>query len=462
MKKLLSKSPDALLIVAAVLLVFTALTWVVPSGAYDRVQEEGKTRVVADTYRPVGSNAQGLGDLFMAPLKGFIGAAHIIGFVLLVGGAFSMFTATGAIDSGLRALVGFSEHRPALGHMLVPLLMVFFSVAGATFGMSEENLVFILITIPLAHRMGYDTLVGVAIPFLGAAAGFAGAAINPFTLGIAQGMAELPIGSGAGYRWAVWGVFTFVSIYFVMRYIRLIKRHPDRRFLPETAPVQGDVPQGSGHFTRTHAAVLVLFAIALIALMYGSNALGWYIDEIAALFIALGVLAVLIARMPAVKAIGAFKAGAVEMLPAGIIIGLSRAVLVVAEDGQIIDTLLYAMSGLVADLPQALSVQAMFMVQGLINVFVPSGSGQAAITMPIMVPLSDLLGISRQTAVLAFQFGDGIFNIIIPTSGVTMGVLAVGQIPYGLWLKWVWKLVLTLTLLGAVLLALPAYVDVWP
>ncbi len=459
------KSPDALLIVAAVLLLFTVLTWMIPAGSYDRVKEDGKTKVVAETYTPEERQGQGVSALLTAPIKGFTEAARIIAFVLLVGGAFSMVTATGAVSSGLGAVVRFAERRPAAKKAVIPLLVVLFSLAGCTFGMSEENLVFILITIPLAHTMGYDALTGIAIPFLGSAAGFAGAAVNPFTLGIAQGIAEIPVGSGAGYRWAVWAVFTAVAVVFIVRYTRRLDRrlanspadHRDGK-----APVSSVKNDDAGPFTGRHIAVLLLFAAAIIFLMIGSNVWGWYIDEIAALFIGLGVAAAVAGGLSAGAAVDAFKKGAAEMLTAALIIGLSRSVLVVAEDGKIIDTVLYALSGAVADLPRAVSVQAMFLVQGLINVFVPSGSGQAAITMPIMVPLADILGISRQTAVLAFQFGDGIFNLIIPTSGVTMGVLAVARIPYGEWLRWVWKPVAVLTAFAVLLLALPEWADVWP
>jgi uncharacterized ion transporter superfamily protein YfcC len=463
---LLRKSPDALLIIAIVLLLFTALTWLVPAGTYERVVKNGKTTVVADTYAPIERNGQGAGDLLTAPLKGFMGAAEIIGFVLLVGGAFSMLNATGAIEAGLRALVRYADQNPGARKLVVPLLMALFSLAGCTFGMSEENLVFILITIPLARKLGYDAIVGVAIPFVGAAAGFAGAAINPFTLGIAQGLAELPIGSGAGYRWSVWAIFTAVAILFVMRYIRWLERNPGGSILAKDAYHQEDTlaieAEPESIFGARHVVVLVVFGLAIALLMYGSSSLGWFIGEIAALFIALGVVAALVGGLSASQAIKAFKEGAAEMLTAALIIALSRSVLVVAEDGHIIDTLLYGMSGMVAHLPEALSVQAMFLTQGLINVFIPSGSGQAAITMPIMIPLADLLNISRQTAVLAFQFGDGIFNLIIPTSGVTMGVLAVGKIPFGVWLRWVWKLVLWLVIFAAFFLALPSYVQVWP
>lgn len=459
------KSPDALLIISLVLVLFTLLTWVVPAGSYERAEENGKTRVVADTYTSVESSGQGFSELLTAPVKGFVGASRVIAFVLLVGGAFSMVTATGAIDSGLRAIVRFANERKTARKLVIPLLMMLFSLAGATFGMSEENLVFILITIPLAQTMGYDAVVGAAIPFLGSAAGFAGAAINPFTLGIAQGIAELPIGSGAAYRWLVWVFFTVTAIAFVMRYVRYLERNPGMSILGKNFHVD----LGTSHhsesdavFTVRHGIVIGLFVAAICLLMYGSNFLEWYIDEIAALFIALGIVAAAVGGLSAGESINAFKKGAADMLTAAIIIGLSRSVLVIAEDGQIIDTLLYAMSGLVADLPKAVSVQAMFLVQGFINVFIPSGSGQAAITMPIMVPLADLLGISRQSAVLAFQFGDGIFNIIIPTSGVTMGVLAVARIPFGIWIRWVWKLVVMLVLLAVIFLALPSYFPLWP
>ncbi|MCH2215877.1 MAG: TIGR00366 family protein, partial [Flavobacteriales bacterium] len=376
-------------------------------------------------------------------------------------GAFSILTATGALDAGLGSVLSFAKKNPASKQLIIPALMVIFSLAGCTFGMSEENLVFILITIPLARSMGYDNLVGVAIPFLGSAAGFAGAAINPFTVGIAQGIAELPIGSGAGYRWFVWAIFTVIAIAFVMLYISKLEKYPEKRLVTNDDQVSsesGEIPVLSG----PRKLVLVLFVLAIILLMYGANQLGWYIDEISALFIALGLLSAVVTRMGVTKTVNAFTQGAKDMLTAAIIIGISRAVLVVAEDGKIIDTLLYAMANGVKNLPETVSVQMMFLVQGILNIFIPSGSGQAAITMPIMTPLADLLSISRQSAVLAFQFGDGLLNVIIPTSGVTMGILSVAKIPYDVWLKWVWKLVLIMAIASMVFLALPQYFSVWP
>jgi uncharacterized ion transporter superfamily protein YfcC len=457
----LKKSPDALVIISVVLLLMVALTWIIPAGSYQREMVDGAERVVAGTFAPAENNPQGIGDLLMAPIKGFQGAAHIIAFVLLVGGAFSVISATGALDAGLQEVVRFAQRNPSLRHMVVPLLMVLFSIGGCTFGMSEENLVFILITIPLARSMGYDNIVGVAIPFLGSAAGFAGAAINPFTVGIAQGIAELPIGSGAGYRWVVWTVFTAIAIIFVMRYILRLER---KKVISPLAHIHDEAFGGEPvqhRFTKSHMLIIVLFVVSLMLLMHGSNSWGWYIDEICALFIGVALVAAIIARLSVGSTVKAFTKGAGDMLTAAIIIALSRSVLEVAEDGRIIDTMLHALASSVDDMPQALSVQGMFIVQGLINIFIPSGSGQAAITMPIMTPLADLLSISRQTAVLAFQFGDGLLNIIIPTSAVTMGILSIAGIPYNIWVKWVWKLVLIMTFASMAMLAIAEQFPVW-
>lgn len=215
-------------------------------------------------------------------------------------------------------------------------------------------------------------------------------------------------------------------------------------------------------FNTARKWVLILFGAAVVLLMYGANFWAWYIDEISALFLALGFVSAAITRMKISDTVSAFTAGARDMLIAALIIGLSRGVLVISDDGKIIDTLLYTMSNAVDGFPNYVSVQIMFAVQGFINIFIPSGSGQAAITMPIMTPLADLLGINRQTAVLAFQFGDGLLNLVIPTSGVTMGVLAIAKIPFNVWIKWIWKLMVIFTLASAVLLAIPEFFDVWP
>ena len=456
------KSPDALVVVSAVLLFFVLLTWIVPSGSYDREVVDGKTIVMPGTYHSTEGNPQGIYDFLKAPIKGFVSAAHIIGFVLLVGGAFSMVTATGALDAALQQVLRAARRSPRLKKWVIPILMLLFAFAGGTFGMAEEILVFILITLPLARSLGYDAIVGVAIPFVGASMGFAGAAVNPFTVGIAQGIAELPLFSGWKYRWFVWAVYTLLGILFVMWYVRRLEKAPENSLLHGVSGLETNHEEPEEiPFNGQRKVIVVLFLLSLGLLMYGANAMDWYIDEIAALFIALGLVSAVISHLGLADTVKAFTTGTKDMLTAALIIGISKSILVVAEDGQIIDTILFALAGVVRDLPPAISVQVMFVTQGLLNIVVPSGSGQAAITMPVMTPLADIIGVSRQSAVLAFQMGDGLLNMVIPTSGVTMGILSIAGIPYTVWLRWMWRFILLVTAVSMILLAVPETIFSW-
>lgn len=419
---------------------------------------KGKELVIPGSYKEIKSSPRGVTDFLLAPIKGFTEhySALIIAFVLLVGGAFSILTATGAIDAALQRLIRFAMRNKRYKIWVIPFLMSIFSLGGCTFGMAEEVLVFILITLPLARSLGYDNFVGVAIPFLGAAVGFAGAAINPFTVGIAQGIAQLPPGSGAGYRWIVWAVYTLAAIIFVMWYARKIEKKQGAESAPGVSDEPGPIP-----FDFRRKVVLFVFLAALVVLMIGAQQWDWYIEEISALFVAMAFVTAIISELNVKRTVDAFVQGAKDLLPAALIIGLSKSILLVAEDGRIIDTVLYALASGLEGVPSWISAQLMFLVHGGINFFIPSGSGQAAITMPIMTPLADLLGISRQTAVLAFQFGDGLFNLIIPTSGVTMGVISIAGISFNAWLRWIGKFFLLMVLLSMFLLMLPSVFFTW-
>ena len=453
---MLKKSPDALVILSTILFIFVILTWLVPAGEFNREMVDGHLVVVSGTYHTVEASPQGFWELFRAPLKGIVSAADIIGFVLLVGGAFSILTATGAMDAGLQQVLRFAEKNPQLKIWIIPLLMVIFSIGGATFGMSEEVLVFIMITIPMARKMGYDNIVGIAIPFVGAGMGFAGAPFNPFTVGIAQGIAELPIFSGFEYRSFVWFIFTFFGIAFVMWYAKRIDKHPEKSPI---GMVKAEFEHGvveELELTGRRKIILILFFASLVGIMIGALNYDWYIIELAGLFVLLGLASAIVAGLSTERTVQAFIQGAKDLLMAALLIGFSKAILVVASDGKIIDTILYSMSNSVGDFSPTVSAEIMFVVQGFINFFIPSGSGQAAITMPIMTPLADLLSVSRQTAVLAYQFGDGLFNLIIPTSGITMGVLAIAHIPYNVWLKWIAGFIAIMVIVSMILLAIPA------
>ncbi len=457
------KLPDTLVVMLCLLALVMALTWLVPAGAYERYELAGRMVVRPGSYSQVEAAPQMPWALFTAPLRGFVAAAEIIAFVFFIGGSFAVLNRTGAIHAGLCAAVAAVGRHPRARHALIPLLMVCFSLGGATFGMAEETLAFVLITIPLARSLGYDPLVGLAIPFVGTQVGFAGAFANPFTVGIAQGIAELPIFSGMGYRMIVWGLFTAIGIGFVMFYALRLERDPARG-LALAAAQEGEadpIRAGEWPLDGPRSVILALIGLTLAALVIGTTRLDWYITEISALFLALACAAALVHRLSVQGTVDAFYEGCRDMLVPAILIGFARSLLVVAEDGRIVDTMLHAMGQAVGDLPGYLSVQAMFLTQSGLNLFVPSGSGQAALTMPIMAPLSDLLGISRQTAVLAYQLGDGITNMIIPTSGLLMGLLAIARIPYGRWFRFILPLVLILSLAAMLLLIPPATFMAW-
>ncbi len=458
------RTPDALLIIAAVLVLAVGLTWLVPAGEFERRVEGTRTIVVPGTYHAVDATPVPWYGFFTAPVKGFTdhGAAMIIAFVLLIGGAFAVLNATGAIEALLFRVLRLAKENRAYKQLVIPVLMTAFAVGGTTFGMAEEVLVFLMITIPLARSMGWDAIVGAAIPFVGAGVGFAGAAFNPFTVGIAQGISELALFSGWEYRMLVWAVLTGIAILFVARYAARMEKDPRNSLLHGLAAsgtTSGDLQEVP--LTGRRIAVLLLFTASIIMLIVGVNKWDWYIEEIAGLFLAMGIGAAIIGGVGGNDAARAFVGGAKDMVAAAILIGLSKSVLIVMQEGRIVDTVLFHLSNSVAGLPAVVSVQVMLAVQFAINFFVPSGSGQAALTMPVMTPLADLLHIPRQSAVLAYQLGDGLCNFIIPTSGVTMGVLSIAGIPFGLWVKWIAKMLAVLILAGMAFLAVSVGVEVW-
>lgn len=444
------KLPHTLALVFLMVLLTAVATWIVPGGKYQRVEKEGRLVPVAGTFAFTERNPQGLGALFVSPVKGFIDAAAIIAIVFIIGGAFAVIQKTGAITAFIHNLAVHFGGSRALRALLIPVTMVIFSLGGAVFGMCEETMPFVLIFVPLSLSLGYDTIVGVALPFVGAAAGFAGAFFNPFTVGIAQGIAGLPIYSGIGYRLIVWLGGTAIAIAVVMRYASRVLRNPrlsptfdeDRERRQKLDPnLQA---AGVVRLTGTHKRVLFLFLGGMAVLVFGILRYKWYIQEIAGLFLALGILSGFLGRLRRDEIATSFVDGARDMINAALIIGCARAVLVVATDGRILDTTLYYLSRAIAGLHPVLSAQMMFVSQCLINFFVHSGTAQAALTMPIMTPLGELVGLTRQTSVFAFQLAEYI-NPILPTSGVTMGILGLARVPWEKWAKWMIPLLIAWT-----------------
>ena len=459
-KKFKFRVPNTYLLIFSLLILIAALTWIIPGGEYERAVIDGREVVVQNSFKYVDSNPQGFFDLFISPLKGFVEAALIIGFILIVGGAFNVLAETDAINSLINKLAVAHRSSSFLQKMFIPVLFFMFSLGGATFGMNEEIIPFVLILVPICLALGYDSIIGVAIPLVGAHVGFASAYLNPFNVGIAQGIADVPLFSGIGYRVICWLISTFVAIGFLLYYMRKLSRKP------EISPMYNEdnerrknehfdnLYNTTNHFSVRQKLVLLTFALSLVLIVIGVIYLGWYIEEIAAVFFIMGIAAGIIGGLKSDALIKSFITGAKDLVGTALIVALARATLVISRDGHIIDTVLYNLSPYIQSSSPIFASQKMFIVQSIINFFVHSGSGQAALTMPIMAPLADLAGVTRQTSILAFQLGE-YTNIIIPTSAVTMGALSMAKVPWEKWAKWVIPLQIILMLLGFLLLIPP-------
>jgi len=454
--------PHTLVIVGSLIVFVLVLAWLIPSGTYQTVEKAGRQVTVPGTYQQVEKVWLGPQWLMLAPIKGFLDGALIIAFLLLIGGAFSVIQATGTIEFAIRRITSALATHPHLTKLVIPVLMTVFSLAGSVFGMAEEVIPFVLITVPLAISLGYDSIVGTAIPFLGAASGFGAAFFNPFTVGIAQGLVGLPLYSGLGYRVLTWFVTTTVMVAWVMVYAARVKRHPEKSPVfeldrsREKAESHADAVEP---WTARRALVLGIFVSAMGVLVWGILKRQWFIEEIGALFLAMGLVMGIVAGLRSNAIATAFVAGAKDMVTVSLIIACGRALLIIAREAKVLDTILFYGSGVISHLPRIVAAQVMFLVQCVINFFIHSGTAQAALTMPIMAPLADLVGLTRQTMVYAYQLCE-LINPILPTSAVTMGVLGMAKIPWEKWARWFLPLMLTLMAL-ALLLLIPPVLTHW-
>lgn len=490
------KVPNTYVIIFTVLLLCAVATWLVPGGQPQTWQ------------------------IFSALYEGFSQQAGIIAFVLIIGGAFWVVNSTKAVDDGIMKFIGkiqqlerFSLVRKlGVGNIVITLVMLLFGLFGAVFGMSEETIAFVAVVIPLARSLGYDDFVGVCMVYVAAHVGFAGAMLNPFTIGIAQGMAELPLFSGIEYRVFCWIVLMLIAIVFVLWYARKIRKPVHTVESISGNSVADTQPAGKVRAWICYAAltlVLVLFSVfyaddciiklgqssfetpwllwvatglfavtsffslrnsirmfilnmlmfTIVFLVIGAMGYGWYLSEICALFMALAVCAGFSAGYSADKIAKEFIAGAKDIFSAALIIGFAAGIIVILKNGQVIDTMLASMASALEGTGRVGALGSMYGIQTFINVFIPSASAKAAVTMPIMAPFSDMIEVSRQATVLAFQFGDGFTNMITPCSGVLMAVLSVAKIPYEKWVKWIWKFILLLVIMGFLLLLPTLFMD---
>ena len=515
--------PNTYVIIFFIVIFAAMLTWFVPGGSFDRktVVVNGVERQVInpESFTYTGNNPQ-TWEIFSSIFDGFVDKSDIIVLILLIGGAFWIMNQTKAIDMGIYSFLRFTkriEHNRFLkpigvDNIIIVMIMLMFSIFGAVFGMSEETIAFTIIFVPLAIKMGYDSIVGVSLCFVAAALGFTGAILNPFTIGIAQGLSDLPLFSGIEYRFICFIIINIIGIGYILWYVNKIRKNPkkslvyeeDEYWRKEAAEREEQVefstprsawfvfgalqvvliiysvvyPQSTiqvGNFAWTIPILPILAGLFLITsilsliknvqffilnllfftiafLIVGVMGYSWYIMEIATLFFVMGLASGLAMNYTLNEITKYFLDGVKDILSAALIVGLAGGIIIILQNGKVIDTLLYYVSSGMADWGRFTSISMMYVIQTFINLFMPSGSAKAALTMPIMSQFSDLIQVSRQATVMAFQFGDGFTNMITPTSGVLMAVLGIARIPYSKWVRWVFPLILILFILGILLL----------
>lgn len=515
--------PHNLVIVFSIVIIAAVLTWIIPGGRYDRetVTVNGVERsvIVNGSFHYIDSQPQ-TWQIFSAFYKGFINMSHIIVFILMIGGAFWIMNETKAIDVGIFSFLGFTRKMEkyslvkllGVNNIVITLIMTLFSFFGAIFGMAEETIAFAVIFVPLAISMGYDSLVGVALCYFAAHIGFAGAILNPFTVGIAQGLASVPLFTGIEYRIVAWIIITTAGIAAVVLYAARIKRDPKRSPMYDADSYWRE--KGNSHIedTRYHTplsawvtafltgVVLTIFAVkypvttlrvglsdisapllpvlaglyfissfitlrksihffvlnilafTMIYLVIGVLGFEWYIMEIAALFLAMGIVTGFASAKKPGEITKLFIEGVRDIVSASLVVGFAGGIIAILTDGQIIDTVLNSLSGALEGAGKVAAITIMYGFQSLLNLVITSGSAKAALTIPIMAEFSDIIGLSRQATIVAFQFGAGFTDMIAPTSGVLIGVLGMARIPYVKWLKWIMPILLILIFIGFLLL----------
>ena len=426
--------PHTYVLLISVMLIMALLTWIIPAGQFEVIEQGTRTVVVPNSWHAVASNPQGLFAIINSIPRGLVESAAISIFIFLIGGSFMVISETGMVTAFIYKIAGILKGRESL---VIPVFIFIFGIAGATLGFSEETIIFIAMGVSLAIALGYDAIVGMSIIALGAAIGFSAGFLNPFSVGIAQGIAELPTFSGMGLRIVLFIVLWVVTSIYVMLYARKIKKDPTKSFL--YSPYEVERTEESSEeivMNKRHIAVGLIFAGGMMLIAFGVVQYDWYVQEIGAVFMATGILAGFAYGYGPSKIAELFVLGAKDMIFAALIVGIARSIVIVMEDGMIIDTIVNFLAGSVQLLPGAVASVAMYIIQIIINFVIPSGSGQAAATMPIMIPLADAVGITRQTAVMAYQLGSGFMDSIMVTSGVLMAQLSVARIPYSKWVRY--------------------------
>ncbi|HBY90773.1 YfcC family protein [Ruoffia sp. FAM 24228] len=431
--------PHTYVLLFSFIIIAAILSWIVPAGEFERVMVGEREIINPDSFAHVASNPQGIFEVLKSIPRGFARTQDISYFLFVTGGSFLIINKTGMIESALSRIVSSLKGKEAL---VIPVVVLIMGLAGSTIGLSEETIVFIALGVSLARAIGYDSLIGVGMIGLGAGVGFTSGFMNPFSVGVAQSIAELPLFSGIELRLVLFTVLWIVTSLYLIIYGKRVKadltnsivydeemkarNHADFQDLNTTENIE---------FTTKQKIIAAVFVGGFVVIAYGVMSLGWFITEIGAVFLGMGLISGLIYGMRPGDLADNFIEGAKDMMYAALIVGLAQSLVIIMEDAMILDTLINGLTGAISNLPSVLSAAGMYVVQIIINFFISSGSGQAAVTMPIMVPLADALDVTRQTAVLSYQLGNGFLDSIMPMSGILMAQLAIADIPYKKWVK---------------------------
>ncbi|MBQ7492067.1 MAG: YfcC family protein [Clostridia bacterium] len=466
-KKRKFRVPHVFSLLMIIILICAILSYIVPAGSYERVDfidpNTGKSRTIidADSFQYIERTPVSLMTLLSSLAGGMAQVSDIIFFVFIVGGSIAVLQASGAIEGGL---MGLAKRLKGYEIIVIPVIMVLITTLGVIMGACEEMIPLIPIMVALALQIGFDSITGTAMIIGSTAAGFSCSVLNPFNVGVAQGIAELPAFSGAWYRIIMAIIMLGVTIFMVCRYALKVKKNPAFSSMHEFDKTREEVSveEKDVKFGVREKICLVIFVLTIVFLVWGVIQKGWYFYEIGALFLGMAILVAIVSNMGLNGFGKALSEGMTNICSGALVIGVANGILWILTQGNILDTILHAAASVLTHLPSWLSAVGMYIFQCLMNYLIPSGSGQAAVTMPILAPLSDLVGVTRQTAVIAFQLGDGISNAITPTSGVLMASLALAKIPWEKWAKWFLPIMLVQYGIGIVFVIVAQLIQLGP
>ncbi|MBN7820696.1 YfcC family protein [Bowmanella yangjiangensis] len=448
------KVPHTLILLLGMMLVAFIATWIVPQGFFDTVTaENGRQMVVPGTFTlSEGRSYLTPWDFLTAIPRALAAAQDVIFFVFIVGGVLSIARATGTIDALIGRMLERFGHKP---NLLIFMVVFCFAMASGAIGTAGEYIPFVLILVALCKAMRLDAMTAVGMIVAGYGIGYGVSAFNPFTVLIAQQIAGVPVYSGLEWRLAIFVPFVLIGFHHVWSYGKKVLADPNQSLTrdlpcPLSGSVQGDYPK----LNRRHQLILLGFVAALVTAVWGIATKGWYLYELGGVFIAWGMFTTVVGKIAVDVAADRFIEGVKDLATTAMLIGVARGIALILEDGQILHSLVYGMSLPLSYLGAELASVGMLVIQTILNLFIPSGSGQAYVTMPLMAPVGDLIGVTRQVAVLAYQFGDGFSNMIIPTNAVLMGIIGMAGVPYHLWFRFCLPLLAKLMLAAAIVLVL--------